>query len=140
MKRIFMIAAAIAVAACAAKSTTAPAQFNVSGDWSGSMSDALLGASAVSFALTQTGDSVTGTWATVYADTASNIGGSVAGHVVGSTLTILLKPASPPTCQYGPFQFTATETTGTTLTALRGTFSAVQCPIADSGSISVAIQ
>lgn len=137
MKRVFMIAAAIAVAACAAKSTTAPAQFNVSGDWAGSMSDALLGASTVSFALTQTGDSVTGTWATVYADTTKDIGGSVVGNVVGSTLTMLLKPASPPTCQYGPFQFTATESSATTLA---GTFSAVQCPIADSGSISVAIR
>lgn len=132
-----MIAAAVGAAACAAKSTTAPAQFNVSGDWSGSMSDALLGASAVSFSLAQTGDSVTGSWAAVYADTTKDISGSVVGNVVGSTLTILLKPASPPTCQYGPFEFTATETSSTTLS---GTFAAVQCPIADSGSISIAIQ
>lgn len=137
MKRVLMIAAAFAAAACAAKSTTAPPQFNVTGSWSGPMSDHMLGASTVSLSLSQAGDSVTGTWATVYADTSHNIGGNVVGHVVGSSLIILLKPLSPPTCQYGPFQFTATESNATTLA---GTYASVECPFPDSGSISVVSQ
>ena len=132
-----MIAAAVLLVACAAKSTTAPAQFNVTGGWAGTVSDALLGPGTLSLSLAQTGDSVSGTWSSAYPDTLHDIGGSVVGHVVGSKLVILLKPLSPPTCQYGPFEFTATETGGTELS---GTYQAVQCIVADSGSIAVTIQ
>ena len=137
MQRVFLIAATAFVAACAAKSTTAPPQFNVTGSWTGSVSDALRGSGSLTLSLTQTGDTVNGTWSTVYADTASNIGGKAIGHVVGSTFTVLLRPLNPPTCQYGPFQVTATQSSST---SLAGTYMNIQCAIADSGSISVVIQ
>ena len=137
MQRALVIAAVALLAACAAKSSTAPPNFNVTGSWSGSISDALVGTGALSMSLAQTGDSVTGSWSTTYADTMYNLTGRAAGHVIGSTFTVLLRPFSPPTCQYGPFQFTATQAGGASIS---GTYTTVQCTVADSGTISVAIQ
>jgi hypothetical protein len=137
MQRIFIIAGAAALVACAAKSSTAPATGTVAGSWSGSISDARAGNGALTLSLAQAGDSVTGTWAAAYADTVDDIGGTVFGHVAGSTVTILLKPGNPPTCQYGPFEVTAALVPGA---SLNGTYSTVQCTLGDSGTVAVAIQ
>jgi hypothetical protein len=43
-----------------------PATFTYSGDWSGTMTDSLLGAGTLSFTLVEDGDIVTGTWMVVF--------------------------------------------------------------------------
>ena len=123
------------MAACAKKSPTAPVNANVAGNWSGPVSDALLGSGTVSFSLVQAAnDSLSGTWATVFANPVHNLSGNVVGAISGSKVSIILKPASPPTCQYGPFLFTGA-LAGTTL--MSGTFaSAIDCVVADSGTFS----
>lgn len=135
MQRALLIAAAVLLAACA-KSSTAPVIENFAGNWSGSIDDQRLGSGTLTLSISQTGDSVSGIWSTAYADTANDIGGRVTGSVSGSTLSILLRPLSPPTCQYGPFEVTATLTG----TALSGTYTTVQCAVEDGGTIAATIQ
>lgn len=135
MQRVLVIAAAALLAACA-KSSTAPGTGDVAGSWSGSIVDQRLGTGTLSLSLAQAGDSVTGTWSTTYADTTQDNAGLVVGSISGSTLSILLRPLTPPTCQYGPFDVTAS-VTGMTLS---GTYSTVQCPDTDTGTVSATIQ
>jgi len=137
MQRVFMIAAAAVLAACAAKSSTAPTPAEIAGTWSGPLTDGLQGSGTLSLSLAQTGDSVTGTWSIAYANPANDVAGLVAGNVSGTSLSILLRPSSPPTCQFGPFEITAT-VTGTT--AMSGSYSTVQCANGDSGTFSAAMQ
>jgi hypothetical protein len=137
MQRVFIIAAAAVLAACSAKSSTAPTPAEVAGSWSGPISDGLQGSGTLSLSLAQTGDSVTGTWSIAYANPVADIAGLAAGDVSGSTFFILLRPSNPSTCQFGPFQITAT-VTGTT--AMSGSYSTVQCANGDSGTFSASTQ
>jgi hypothetical protein len=136
MQRVLLIAAAALLAACSAKSSTAPANGDIAGSWSGSITDGLLGSGTLSLTLAQSGDSVTGTWSTTFSDTTHDTGGLVAGNVSGSTLSIQLRPLSPSTCQYGPFDVTASVTG----TSMSGTYSTVQCAAEDGGTLSATIQ
>jgi hypothetical protein len=131
-----MIAAAALLAACSPTSTTAPPVGSVAGTWSGSITDALLGSGTLSLSLAQAGDSVTGTWSTKYADTTRDIGGVVAGTYTGTTLAVLLRPENPPTCQFGPFEVTASVTAA----ALSGTYTTVQCAEGDGGTLTATMQ
>jgi len=134
MQRVLLIVATMAVIACGAKSTTAPITGNVTGSWSGPISDALLGPGTLSLSLTQVTDSVTGTWATTFPNANNDLVGLLAGNISGSTITVLLQPLGGSTCQYGPFNLTATES-GTT--ALSGKFiTAYNCTQPDSGTYS----
>jgi hypothetical protein len=135
MQRVFLIAAAAVLAACAAKSSTAPAPAEVAGSWTGPVTDALLGSGTLSFSLAQTGDSVTGTWSINFADSTKDIAGLAAGDVSGSTISIRLKPSNPPTCQYGPYEIAASVTTSGT-SVISGSYSTVQCANGDSGTFT----
>jgi hypothetical protein len=139
MQRVFIIAAAAVLAACAAKSSTAPAVSVVAGNWFGPVNDGLQGSGTLSLSLAQTGDSVTGTWSIVYPNPAADISGLAAGNVSGSTLSILLRPSNPPTCQFGPFEITATVTT-TGSSAISGSYSTVQCGDGDSGTFTASLE
>lgn len=138
MQRVLLIFAAMAVIACGAKSTTAPITANVTGSWSGPISDALLGSGTLSLSLTQFGDSVTGSWSTSFPNASDDLLGQVMGTISGSTIAVLLKPFGGSTCQYGPFNLTATESvTG----SLSGTFmTAYNCSVPDSGTYSAVKQ
>jgi hypothetical protein len=136
MQRVFWIVGAVVLVACS-KSSTAPTPADVVGNWSGPLSDALLGNGTLSLSLTEIGDSVSGFWSTSFPDSAEDLDGSVVGHVTGATLSVELKPADPPTCTYGPFAITAL-VTGTT--SMSGTFVTVQCAAADSGTFSTSKQ
>lgn len=133
MQRVIMVAAAAVLAACGAKSSTAPIPAEIAGTWLGPVTDALQGSGTLSFSLAQTGDSVTGTWSITYANSAADVSGLAAGDVSGSTISILLRPSNPPTCQYGPFRITAT-VTGTS--AMSGSYSSVECANGDTGTFT----
>ena len=137
MQRVFIIAAAAVLAACKAKSPTAPTPAEIAGSWSGPLTDALQGSGTLSFSLAQTGDSVTGTWSITFANPAADVSGLAAGDVSGSTISILLRPSNPPTCQYGPFRITAT-VTGTS--AISGSYASVQCVDGDTGTFTASTQ
>jgi hypothetical protein len=136
MQRALVIVGMVALAACSGKVSTAPGGVDVSGNWSGPMSDALLGNGTLSFSLVQAAnDSLSGTWATTFPDSSRDLGGNVYGAVNGSTVSIVLKPAGAPTCQYGPFRFTAAVSGSTSMS---GTFApAYACVVIDSGTFSV---
>jgi hypothetical protein len=136
MQRVFMIAAAAVLAACAGKSSTAPTPAEIAGSWTGPVNDAIQGTGTLSFSLAQTGDSVTGTWSITYADSTADVSGRAAGDVNGSTISILLRPSNPPTCQYGPFEIAASVTGPS---AISGTYSSVQCGNGDSGTFTASL-
>jgi hypothetical protein len=134
MQRVILIVGAVALVACA-KSSTAPATANVTGSWSGPISDAILGNGTISITLTEAkSDSVVGTWATIYQNPADDLSGNVEGHVSGATLSVVLKAINPTTCQFGPIDLTAT-VLGTT--SMSGTFVTVPCAVSDSGSFTM---
>lgn len=138
MQRVLVIVGAVVFLACCGKSSTAPTPADVVGTWSGPMSDALLGSGTLTLSLTEmANDSVSGTWATNFPDSADDLDGYVLGHVAGSTLSVELKPSNPPTCTYGPFDLTASVTGNS---AMSGTFVSVQCPAADSGTFTTSKQ
>jgi hypothetical protein len=138
MQRALLIVSMVAATACAGKSSTAPITGNVSGSWSGPMSSALLGTGTLSLSLVQVGDSVTGTWTTAFPVPGLDLIGTVAGNISGSTITVLLQPLGGSTCQYGPYDLTAT-VSGTS--SLRGSFvTAYNCVLPDSGTYTAAKQ
>ncbi len=130
MKRLFAIASVVALIACG-KSTTAPAAANVAGDWGGSMSDAILGPGTIGLVLTQTADSVFGTWSTNYPNSAGNLSGNLNGTVTGSTMTVFLKPSDPTTCEFGPLNLTASVGS----TAMSGNIVTTPCSVDDSATV-----
>jgi hypothetical protein len=133
-----MIVGTVAMVACNSNSSTGPTAGGVASSWSGPISDALLGSGTLSLSLVQyPSDSVTGTWATTFANSNDDLSGAVAGNINGSTLSVRLKPNNPPTCQYGPFALTAS-LTGTT--SMTGTFATIDCTVADSGTFSATKQ
>jgi hypothetical protein len=133
-----MIVGTLALAACTAKPSTAPGSGDINSNWSGPISDALLGNGTLSLSLVQSpSDSVTGTWMTTFPDPNDDLSGPLAGNIKGSTLSAVLRPSNPPTCQYGPFDLTAS-LAGTT--SMTGTFATINCTIADSGTFSVTKQ
>jgi hypothetical protein len=130
MKRVFSIACAVAFIACG-KSSTGPATANVVGDWGGSMSDAILGPGTIGLVLTQSSDSVFGTWSTNFVNSTGNASGNLAGTVSGSALSVILKPSNPTTCQFGPLVMTATVGG----TAMSGKVETTPCSTDDSATV-----
>jgi hypothetical protein len=128
--------AAFAIIACSSKSSsaTSPLQSGaISGTWSGAVADAILGGGTLSLNLNQYGDSVNGTWGLTFPNSNDDLVGTALGTVGGSTLTVLLKPLGGSTCQYGPFELTATVTAGSMSGKLT---EAYPCSVSDSGSFT----
>ena len=123
----------VLASACGSSSSTAPAAPNTSGIWTGTVNDAVMGQGTVRLTIAQTGSSIAGTWATTYANATTNNSGSLTGSVNNSTVTATLIPSVPTTC---PFNATATLNGS----AMSGTYTAFNCAMAVSGSISVSKQ
>lgn len=124
---------AILASACGSSGSTAPSTPNTSGTWTGTVNDALMGQGTVRLTITQTGSSLAGTWATTYANVINNNGGSLTGSVNSANVTATLIPGVPTSC---PFNATATLNGNT----MSGTYTAFNCAMAVSGSISVSRQ
>jgi hypothetical protein len=145
MKRHVNSFATLALVACAvftfaacsrnSDSATAPLPSGaISGNWSGALTDSILGSGTLTMTLSQFGDSVNGTWTSTFPDSINDLIGTVRGAIGGSTLTILLKPLGGSTCQFGPYLLTATVTsTGSMSGKLT---EAYPCDIGDGGSFS----
>jgi hypothetical protein len=137
MQRVLMIVGTLVLVACH-KSSTAPATANVAGNWSGPISDALLGNGTLTFSLSQEStDSVFGTWTTTYANPANDLSGEVDGHISGLSLTVVLKAIDPTTCQFGPIDITG-QVSGAA--SISGTFATIPCAETDTGTFSVVKQ
>ena len=131
------LCAAVVISACSrnSSSATAPLQAGaINGSWSGPLTDGILGSGTLSLTLNQFGDSVSGTWSSAFPNSNNDLVGTVAGTIAGSTLSVLLKPLGASTCQYGPYELTATVTSAGSMS---GTLAeAYPCVVADSGSFS----
>ena len=137
----FIVGGAFTVSACSRESSsaTAPLQAGaIDGNWSGALTDAIVGNGTLSLSLNQFGDSVDGTWSSTFPNSNDDHAGTLRGAISGSTLSVLLKPIGGSTCQYGPFELTVTVTSAGSMS---GTLAeAYPCVIGDSGSFSGAKQ
>jgi hypothetical protein len=134
MKRLVFILFALSAAACGSDSSTAAptsATLNMSGTWSGGISDSLAGPGTVRFSLSQSGNNVTGTYATAYP--IGNGGGSFTGTVAGTSLSGSITQSVAGVC---PFTVNA-NVSGSTMS---GTFAAFNCTGVETGSFSVTKQ
>lgn len=129
--------AAFSIIACSPKSNSATSPLQpaaIDGTWSGAVTDAILGGGTLSLNLNQFGDSVNGTWGLTFPNANNDVVGTALGTVGGSTLTVLLKPLGGSTCQYGPFELTATVTSGGSMSGKLA--EAYPCAVSDSGSFT----
>ena len=103
-----------------------PATFTYSGDWSGSMTDSLLGAGTLSFTLVEDGDIVTGTWMVVFA--ALSESGEATGVVTEDGAAIEVVFWTSTDCSY---EMTGTRSEST----VTGTYASVDCLPATTGTV-----
>jgi hypothetical protein len=132
-----VLCTALTISACSrnSDSATSPLQSGaIAGNWSGALTDQILGTGTLALTLTQDGDSVKGTWSSSFPNSNDDLIGTVLGAVGGTTLTVLLKPLGGSTCQFGPYELTAT-VTGTG--SMSGTLAeAYPCAAYDAGSFT----
>lgn len=129
-----VVLGALILSACGGDSgPAAPSQatVNLSGTWVGAISDSLAGNGSVRMTLTQGGNGLTGSFATVYP--IGNGGGSLNGTVTGSAVSATVQPSVANQC---PFTVNATMSGS----SLSGTFAAFSCSGVETGSFSVTKQ
>ena len=92
------------VAACGGgnSSPTAPTPppFSFNGTWTGPITSNVVGPGTGTVTITQTGSSLSGTWATVYPDPMIQGAGSFSGTASGMSLSGTLSPSDPTDCPY----------------------------------------
>lgn len=133
MKR-WMLVGLLAFAASSCNSSTSPSSNDISGSWSGPVSDTTVGAGTLRATLAQSGSSITGTWSSTYANAANNNAGQITGSRNGSSVSLTASPSNPTTCP-----FTATLNLSSA-TSMSGTYATFNCTLAISGTINVAKQ
>ena len=114
-------------------SPTPPPPFSFSGTWTGPITSNVLGPGTATVTITQTGSSLSGTWATVYPDPTIQGAGSFSGTASGMSLEGTLSPSDPTDC---PYTINAT-VSGNLMT---GTYATFNCTGVDSGSIMLTKQ
>ena len=115
--------------------TPEPQQLFFNGTWTGPVTSNFPGIppGTGTITITQTGSSLSGTWAAVYPDPTFNDSGSFSGTASGMSLSGTLSPSDPTTCPY-----TINATVSGNL--MSGTYAAFDCTVALSGSISLTKQ
>ena len=117
------------VAACDVDSPTSPSG-SLAGTWTGTVIDSLVGTGTIRITISQSGSTISGTWASTFPDPADNNGGTASGTLSGSSLSATLTPSNPSSC---PFNVTAT-VSGNRMT---GTYAVFTCTIAVTGSLEL---
>ena len=110
-----------------------PLPFSFSGTWTGPITSNILGPGTATVTITQTGSSLSGTWATVYPDPTIQGAGSFSGTARGMSLEGTLSPSDPTDCPY-----TINATVSSNL--MTGTYATFNCTGVDSGSIMLTKQ
>ena len=115
--------------------TPEPQQLFFNGTWTGPVTSNFPGIppGTGTITITQTGSSLSGTWATVYPDPTFNDSGSFSGTASGMSLSGTLSPSDPTDCPY-----TINATVSGNL--MSGTYATFDCTFAVSGSISLTKQ
>jgi hypothetical protein len=110
-------------------STSTPA--GLDGTWVGTTSDNLVPAGNIRLTMVQASASLSGTWVSTSTNTTS--GGMLSGSVNGTSVLATLTPSTSASC---PLSVTATVTG----TQMSGTYTAVNCTAAVTGSITLTKQ
>ena len=124
------------VAACGGgnSSPTAPTPpFSFNGTWTGPIISNLVGPGTATITITQTGSSLSGTWASVYPDPTIQGAGAFSGEASGMSLEGTLSPSVPTGC---PYTVNAT-VSGNVMT---GTYATFNCKVVDAGSVTLTKQ
>jgi hypothetical protein len=124
---------ALLATACTGSSTGPSQSLNLSGNWSGSISDTVSGAGTIRLTLAQSGSSITGTEQSVY--NAGTGSGSLTGSVNGLTLTGIAAPSVPTECQSS-----ITAAINSSGTQISGTAATFDCTAAESATFTVTKQ
>ena len=106
---------------------------DLTGTWTGTITDSVAGIGTLSLTITQTDSQLTGTWQSTFADSTDNNGGNLSGSVAAASIALVLSAAQPQACSLtvavtrdneAPDHFT-------------GTYVAFNCARAESGSLEV---
>lgn len=131
--KLYGVALALVLAGCGGDSDrvgspTRPPTFTFTGTWIGSAQDSAAGNGGIRATLSQSGNTVTGTWLIQFPAAGFQNSGSVSGTTAGSSMTVVLEPSDPRTC---PYRLTASGA-GNQMT---GTYAAFDCTVSVAGSI-----
>jgi hypothetical protein len=134
-----VVVLALTAAACDNHTTEPSGTFT--GTWSGTINDSVSGLGTARLILTQTGAGVTGTFTTTYPNTALNRAGTASGTATGATAAIFLTPSAVTVCS-ASLTLSGTMGASVTLTAskMTGTYSALGCTTATSGTLDLTLQ
>ena len=106
--------------------------FNHSGSWTGVINDSVAGTGSVTVSISQSGNTLLGTWQATF-DAGGVNSGSLEGIIRANDVVIELYPSQAMAC---PYRIVA-QRSGSTLS---GTYVAFNCSIEISGSLSVTKQ
>jgi hypothetical protein len=132
LMRALFVAALLAATACSDSSpSTSPSSIiQIGGAWTGTAAvpGSPAGTGSARTTLTQSGSHVSGTWSLTFPDSFYNLSGSLSGTVGEGGTQLTLTPSVPTACPY----LVVADLHGSTLS---GTFSTMNCTVAQSGSI-----
>jgi hypothetical protein len=103
---------------------------NVSGNFRGTIQDSVAGPGTINASLSQSGNVVSGTYQTFFANPANNGSGTLAGTVSGSSVTLTATPSVATAC---PFRVTGSVDDD----ELTGTYAVFNCTVAVSGTVNL---
>jgi hypothetical protein len=145
---IVLSVTAMACGRATAPTTPIPPGPNMSGTWSGTISSVMAGNGTLSLTLSERclsllppgvgcEEELLGTWSTSFADSANNRGGTVSGSVSGSSVSLSLYPGLAGTCPLSVTAALLNTVSSVQLTlGMNGSFTTMNCAVADSGTIS----
>jgi hypothetical protein len=109
-----------------------PSNGALSGNYTGTIQDSVLGAGLLVFSLTESGSTVTGTYSTQFP--AGTISGSISGTVNnnGASLSATLTPSASTVCSSN-----LNGTISSNSSNISGSYAAIACPASETGSFNV---
>jgi hypothetical protein len=133
MKRLLDGVALFGVVGCGSDpspTTPTPPPANFNGNWVGAVQDSVVGQGLARLTLTQSGSTVTGSYATSYPNPNYNGGGNFSGQASGSSISGTIQQSVATAC---PYTVNATLSGNT----ISGTYAAFNCTSVDTGTFSL---
>jgi len=106
---------------------------DLTGTWTGTITDSVAGIGALSLTITQTASQLTGTWQSTFPDPTNNNGGSLSGTVADASIALVLAAAQPQACSFT----VAVSRDNADANHFTGTYVAFACTRTESGNLDV---
>jgi hypothetical protein len=106
---------------------------DLTGTWTGTMTDSVAGIGALSLTITQTAAQLSGTWKSTFADPTNNTGGSLSGTIADASTALVLTAAQPQACSFT----VAVKRDNADTSHFTGTYVAFGCTRTESGNLDV---